>query len=281
MPKAAPPSKLKLKVVLAILAGLLLFVTLFLSTAMATRRLESMLLTNERFFLQSASFAGGARVDASVDGRTTGSVGGIRVEGNRYTSRERILQVFAPDFNKSIFHIPLAERRRRLLAVDWIEDASVMRVWPNQLIVKVRERRPVAFAKLPIGVSGQYRYLLIDAQGVLLSVPRQRFDFPVLTGVTEEQTEPDRRLRVLAMQQMLSDVGSAGASLISEINAASPQDLRVSARIGGHSVELWLGDRNYLGRFQNFSNHFDEIMRQSDGARVFDLRLEDRILTVK
>src|SRR5262249_43911947 len=161
---------------------------------------------------------------------------------------------FLPDFNKSIFHIPLAERRRRLLAVDWIEDASVMRIWPNQLIVKVLERRPVAFAKLPIGVSGQYRYLLIDAQGVLLSVPRQRFDFPVLTGVTEDQPESDRRVRVLAMQQMLRELGSAGASVISEINAASPQDLRVSARFSGHSVELWLGARNYLARFQNFSN---------------------------
>ena len=69
--------------------------------------------------------------------------------------------------------------------------------------------------------------------------------------------------------------------MISEVNATSPQDMRVSAKINGHPVELWLGDRNYLARFQNFTNHFDEILRQSEGASVFDLRLDDRIMTVR
>jgi len=139
----------------------------------------------------------------------------------------------------------------------------------------------VAFAKLQIGVSGKFRYLLIDGQGVLLGVPRQRFDFPVLTGLTEEQTEADRHTRVVAMQQLLRQLGTGANGMVAEINAASPQDLRVAAKIGGHHVELWLGDRNYLARFQNFNNHFDEILRQADGASVFDLRLDDRIMTVR
>jgi cell division protein FtsQ len=269
MPKPAPPNRLSWRLALAIVAGLLLFV----STAMATRRVQSMLLANERFFLESNLIAGGPGPASDVPG--------IRVEGNRYTSRDRIVLVFAPDINKSIFRLPLAERRRRLLAIDWIEDASILRIWPNRLIVKVRERRPVAFAKLPIGVAGQFRYLLIDGQGVLLSVPRQRFDFPVLTGVTEEQPEADRRTRVFSMEELLRQLGPAGSSLISEINAASPRDMRVAAKINGHNVELWLGDRNYLARFQNFTSHFEEILRQSDGASVFDLRLDDRIMTVR
>ena len=120
-----------------------------------------------------------------------------------------------------------------------------MRIWRNQLIVKVRERRPVAFAKLPVGTSGQFHYLLIDAEGVLLTVPRQRFDFPVLTGVTEDQGEEDRRVRVLSMRRLLRDLGTQASVSISEVNAASPQDMRVSAKINGHPVELWLGDRQF------------------------------------
>ena len=122
---------------------------------------------------------------------------------------------------------------------------------------------------------GKFRYLLIDAQGVLLGVPRQRFDFPVLTGVTEEQTETERAARVALDAAAAAPVGACGDGVISEVNAASPQDIRVSAKINGHSVELWLGDRNYLARFQNFTNHYDEILRQSDGASVFDLRLDE------
>jgi cell division protein FtsQ len=250
------------RLAVAILTGLLLFV----STAMAARRVQSMLLSNERFFL----------VPLNEEG-----VRGIRVEGNRYASTDRISLVFALDLNRSIFSIPIAERRRRLLAIDWIEDASVLRIWPNHLIVKVRERHPVAFAKLPVGVAGQFRYMLIDAQGVLLGVPRQRFDFPVLTGVTEDQPESDRRARVTSMQELLRELGPSASAMISEINASSPHDMRISAGINGHPVELWLGDRNYLSRFQNFTNHFEEIMRSSDGVSVFDLRLDDRIMTVK
>ena len=108
MPKAAPPKRFNWRLTFAILFGFVLFV----STAMATRRVQSMLLTNDRFALESdflAPAAGGAPV-----------IPGIRIEGNRYVSRERILHVFAPDVNKSIFRIPIAERRRRLLGIDWV-----------------------------------------------------------------------------------------------------------------------------------------------------------------
>jgi cell division protein FtsQ len=269
MPKTAPPKRFNWRLVLAIVAGFLLFV----STALATRHVQSMLFSNSRFFLDSDFLAGGSG--------TAPDVPGIHIEGNHYTSRERILQVFTPDLNKSILRIPLAERRRRLLGIDWIEEASVLRIYPNQLIVKVRERHPVAFAKIPLGTAGQYRYLLIDAQGVLLAVPRQRFDFPVLTGVSEDQSDAERRQRVIAMQSLLRQIGPAAHSMVTEINVASPQDIRIAARISGHNVELWLGDRRFLARFQNFNNHFDEILRQSDGASVFDLRLDDRIMTVR
>jgi hypothetical protein len=130
-------------------------------------------------------------------------------------------------------------------------------------------------------VAGQYRYLLIDGEGVLLSVPRQHFDFPVLAGVTEEQTDAERAMRVAAMQDLFRELGPAATSTISGVNAESPLDLRVAAKIDGRQLELWLGEKNYLARFQNFTNHFDEILRQSDGAAVFDLRLDGRVLTVR
>src|SRR5262249_32610784 len=54
-----------------------------------------------------------------------GRQGSLTVEGLQHTSRLKVQRVFAADFDHSIFAIPLAERRRRLLAIDWVEDASV------------------------------------------------------------------------------------------------------------------------------------------------------------
>ena len=197
------------------------------------------------------------------------------LKGVEYAPRARIIQSFVPDSGRSIFRVPLAERRRRLLAVDWVENASLSRIWPNRLVVRVQERKPVAFAILP----GAHRYALIDAQGVLLSPPRKRFDFPVLSGISEDQTERDRRDRVRAMLRLLEAVGPNAARNISEVNAASVADLHVTTQVQKRTVELWMGDRNYASRYANFLNHYAEIRTHSGNVTTFDLRIDDRIIT--
>jgi cell division protein FtsQ len=177
-----------------------------------------------------------------------------------------------------VFEIPLAERRRHLLAVDWVRTASVTRVLPDRIAVRVTERTPVAFARLPLAGSVRHWLALIDDDGVLLSIPQKvRFRFPVLSGVTEEQTDEERRLRVKSMEHLLADLGPQ-AKDISEVNSANPQEMRVIADVDGQEVELWLGDQHYRSRYLNFVQHYDEIRRHAERASVFDLRLDDRIL---
>jgi cell division protein FtsQ len=202
----------------------------------------------------------------------------LEIRGSVYANRARLQNVFASDFGQSVYKIPLAERRRRLLAVDWVNTASISRVWPNKLVVTITERRPVAFAKLPIAGTSRYRFTLIDADGVLLSIPpRVRFHLPVLSGVREEQSESERRVRAQAMQHLLEDLGPQ-AKDISEINAASTIDMRVITEIDRHAVELWIGDQHYRSRYQHFVNNYEEIRRHSEQSSVFDLRIDDRIL---
>ena len=58
MPKTTRPSGFSWRQLVAVAAGLLLFVALFESTALATRQVQSMLFADERFFLESNMFAG-------------------------------------------------------------------------------------------------------------------------------------------------------------------------------------------------------------------------------
>jgi len=162
--------------------------------------------------------------------------------------------------------------------VDWVEDATVSRIWPNRLLVSITERQPVAFVSLPLrGSSSTARFLLVDAQGVLLDPPlRAQFAFPVLTGLTDDQTDAERRVRVRAMQNLMDDLGPTGQN-ISEINAAHPDDLTVVAQVEGRPLELQLGDGNYAKRLQNFLLHYPEIRKHAAEVTTFDLRLDDRI----
>jgi cell division protein FtsQ len=262
MPKPLAPSGSKLNPRL----GLRVIVWLGVAAGLAwgAKEANSFLLSDPRFEIECEA------------GRTTCAA--LEIQGAIYTSQQRIQAVFAPDFGLSVFHVPLAERRRHLLAVDWVNTASVSRLWPNRIVVAITERRPVAFAKLPIGDGPRYRLALIDGDGVLLSLPpRVRFRLPVLSGVTENQTEAERRERVNAMQRLLDDLGPQ-AKDISEINAAIAGDMRIIAAVGPNVVELLVGDRHYRSRYLNFLNHYDEIRKRSGDAGVFDLRLDDRIL---
>jgi cell division protein FtsQ len=257
MAREKPRPKFRWQLWLTVLA----WCVVFISSAVAARQAHHYVLTDPQFLLSSE--------DRNA----------LILQGGRYAARAKLLRVFAADWNRSIFAVPLDERRRRLLAVDWVEDAAVSRIWPNRLLVRITERQPVAFVSLPLhGVSGTAaRFLLVDAQGVLLDPPsRAQFAFPVLTGLTDDQTDADRRIRVRAMQNLMDDLGPAGQN-ISEIDAAAPDDLTVVAQVEGRPLELKLGDGNYAKRLQNFLLHYPEIRKHAVNVTTFDLRLDDRI----
>ena len=238
---------------------------IFVSSAVAARHAHRYVLRDPQFMLSSE--------DRNA----------LTLQGVTYAARAKLLRVFAGDYGRSIFAVPLDERRRRLLAVDWVEDATVSRIWPNRLLVRITERQPVAFVSLPLhgGSGSAARFLLVDAQGVLLDPPlRAQFAFPVLTGLTDDQTDPERRVRVRAMQSLMDDLGPAGQN-ISEIDAAAPDDLTVVAQVEGRPLELKLGDGNYARRLQNFLLHYPEIRKRAANVTTFDLRLDDRIVTAK
>ena len=198
----------------------------------------------------------------------------LTIFGLTYASRAKVQRVFASDFDHSVFSVPLAERRRRLLAIDWIEDASVSRVWPDRLVIRIKERKPVAFVSFRSGP------LLIDSQGVLLEQPAQsQFSFPVLSGVREEESDAQRRQHVRVFLQLEDDMGYL-AKEISEVDATDPENIRIISQVDRNVVTLMLGDGNYAQRFQNFLTHYAEIRKGSPLAKVFDLRLDGRI-TVK
>lgn len=233
--------------------GIALLTAGCVTSAIAGRKVREFALADEQFVL------------------SRDRAGALTVEGMQYSPRAKIQRVFATDFGASVFAVPVAERRRRLLAIDWVEEASVSRIWPDRLVVRIRERTPVAFVSLRSGV------LLIDRYGVLLDQPPQaHFAFPVLSGVREDSTENQRRDQVGALLNLQQEMGPL-AKDISEVNAADVDNLRVVARLDNQAMELMLGNSDFARRYQNFLNHLPDIRRGSPGVTAFDLRLDNRI----
>ncbi len=235
------------------------FFVFLIASVYIFHRLEQFLIRDPRFAL------------AGVDGDTAD----IQIAGATHASRTQIERVFAIDLARSIYLLPLSERREALRQVDWVKDASIARLWPNRVVVSVQERKPVAFVTL-----GPARFALIDEDGIILPRAPDRFALPVLAGVTTAQTPAERRDRVHRMIRLTRELGEEARN-ISEVDVTDRDNLKVTAPRDGHIVTLLLGDRDFATRYQNFLNHFSEIKRRLPNAATLDLRLEDRITVVE
>ncbi len=247
-----------------LVAGMLLMV----STLFAWHRTEQFLIKDDRFqIVQADEFAGQSP--------------NLIVEGIHYASASQIRHVFAEDFDRSLYLVPIQERRRQLLAIDWVEDATVSKIWPKTVRVRIHERVPVAFVHLrPNSRDGMSRFALIDKDGYILR-PRvpAKFTLPVITGIRETETLENRRARVRRVMAMLHDIGPLSEQ-ISEIDVADPNNLIVAEHVDNAVVNLMLGDENYSERLQNLLANFNEIRTKRPDTKTLDLRVDGVITAV-
>jgi cell division protein FtsQ len=222
--------------------------------------------TFEQFIIRDSRFA----LNGPEGDRET-----LQVSGAAHASLRQIEMVFAGDSGRSVYLVPLDDRRTTLRTVDWVKDASIVRLWPNRVLVHVAERTPVAFISL-----SSSRFGLIDEDGVILPPAADRFTLPVLAGVNVSDPPSQRRERVHRMVRVTKELGEAAAK-VSQIDVTDPDDLKIMQAFEGRMVTLLLGDHNFGSRYQNFLRNFPEIKRRLPGANTLDLRLEDRITVVE
>ena len=224
-------------------------------------------LVVERFLIRDPRFV--------VSGSQAGSRATLKIIGTEHASLGAIETVFASDLGGSLYRIPLEERLTTLRTVDWVRDASVARVWPNNLLIRVSERVPVAFLTLPSSKFG-----MIDAEGVILPRVKGGFSLPVVAGVKQSDPLAKRRDGVQRMLRAATELGSAMKN-ISEIDVSDPENVTVSQSSGGGIVKLMLGDHNFAARYRNFERNYEEIRKHAPDANVLDLRLEDRVIAAE
>jgi cell division protein FtsQ len=252
-----PPASTVRVVAMVFAAGLVLVAAWYVF-----HRVEQFLIADPRFALDGP--------EGSPDTPT------LEITGAEHASRRKIETVFNQDAGRSVYLLPLSDRRASLREVDWVKDASIARLWPNRVIVSVSERKPVAFLTL-----GSSRFALIDEDGVILPLAADRFTLPVLDGVRSADPPAQRREQVHRMLRLTRALGSELAARISEIDVSDRDNLKVTEPDDGHAITLLLGDHDFALRYQNFVRNYPEIKRRLPGAATLDLRLEDRITVVE
>jgi cell division protein FtsQ len=204
----------------------------------------------------------------------------IQIMGNSQVTRPELLSVFGSDLGRNIFFIPLGARRASLEELPWVEHATVMRLMPDQLRVAIVERTPVAFIRQGNTIG------LVDAHGVLLHLPpaamaAKHYSFPVVTGISANDSLPVRATRMHLYEQFISDLDSGGAKVstqLSEVDLSDPEDLWALMPAQGSDIQVHFGDSDFLARYRSYQQHLPEWRQQYPHLASVDMRYENQVV---
>ena len=209
------------------------------------------------------------RVDSSDD---------IETQGLENVTRSQVLEVMGGDIGRNIFFVPLAQRQAQLEQIPWVESASVMRFVPNRLRVSIKERTPVAFARVGS------RILLIDPKGTLMELPtggKKKYSFPVILGTNPGEPVSTRAARMRIYNDLVDQLDAGGAHYaqeLSEVDLSDPDDVKIVPNDPEGDVLVHLGSANYLDRYKLYMAHLKEWRRQFTKLQSVDLRYERQIV---
>lgn len=125
-------------------------------------------------------------VDATVADAGFG-ISEIHLAGNSRVPPESILAALGMKPGESIFAAQLASARARIMALDWVASADVVRRYPDSIFVTVVEKRPFALWQSPHGVAVVER-----AGGVITTLGVEKFArLPKLVGTGAPEAAAD------------------------------------------------------------------------------------------
>lgn len=176
----------------------------------------------------------------------------------------------------NMLSIDTEEVSRRLETHPWIQHATVVKRLPDQVLIKVRKRKPAAL----VVVRGHLCYM--DAEGKILDKvePGAPLDFPMITGLEQDVNAARRRgdgrdlRQALSLLRVLQATPALGS--VSEVQIDRSEGL--SFVLEGFSVPVHVGWSGFLEKMIRFEEALPSLASQLNGIERVDLRFSGQIV---
>lgn len=112
----------------------------------------------------------------------------IEVEGNTTIQRADVLSQAGINVGEHILLVNTGEARARLLENPQIKDATIQRLYPDRLLIRIEERVPIA------AIAGGGSYAIIDAEGYVISIEKSPGDLLKVFGMGSTGFQVNQRL---------------------------------------------------------------------------------------
>jgi cell division protein FtsQ len=200
----------------------------------------------------------------------------VVVLGTTHLSDRDVESLVSEMRGRNILHVDLDTYRRRLLGSPWVEAVNLSRVLPATVEIRVRERTPIALARLGA------RLYLVDASGVVIDAfgPGYRdYDLPVVDGLgsappSDGIVDPARTHLAAALLAAIAGRPDIRHRL-SEIDVSDPHDAVVM--FDDDPAWLHLGDGRFVQRLQNYIDLRPTLQARFRDLDYVDLRYDERV----
>ena len=201
----------------------------------------------------------------------------VAVHGNSHLSTGEVLSLVDGLKGESVFSANLERYRTRLLESPWVADATMRRVLPSTIDLRVIERAPIA-----VGRVGDQLFL-IDPAGTIIDEygPQYaQYDLPIVDGLVTMRpkgppaTDPERARLVARFIDAIAPL-PAVRQHVSQIDVSDAHNL--VAILDQDPVALRLGDRDFAARLQRYLELAPSIKEHINEIDAVDLRFGERI----
>jgi cell division protein FtsQ len=201
----------------------------------------------------------------------------VVVHGNSRLSTGEVLMLVDGLKGESVFSADLERYRTRLLDSPWVADATMRRVLPSTIDLRVVERAPMAVARL-----GDQLFL-VDPSGVIIDEygPQYaQYDLPIIDGLLKSPASGGASVdleRARLVARFVDAVGTLPAvrQHVSQIDVTDAHNL--VAILDQDPVALRLGDRDFAARLQRYLELAPSLKEQIKEIDAVDLRFDERI----
>ncbi len=190
------------------------------------------------------------------DARELWPIESVTIEGEfNYLDKEQLRLKALPKVNAGLISIDLGEVRATLIDLPWVEDVSVKRQWPGQLLIRVIEKQPVMYW-------GDKS--LLSTKGKLFTPQKPvNIELPVLRG-------PDGQHQLMLKEMARMQAWLMDTELYIEqmhLDERRSWTLRLS---GG--IELRLGRQLMHERLHRFVSVYKTDLQQKREIKHIDMR---------
>jgi cell division septal protein FtsQ len=204
----------------------------------------------------------------------------IVVRGHERLTRSDVVALVAGLEGRHLLAVNLADWRARLLESPWVAAAELRRVLPDTIEIAVRERRPLAAARL----GGRVR--LVDETGAIiddLGPEHADLDLPIVDGLEapaagappgQAAIDPARLRLAARLLAALADHLPLWRRL-SQIDVADAHDAVVILKDDG--ARLHLGETAFADRLRAYLELRSALAARVGAIDYVDLRFEPRV----